>query len=79
MAVRAAYYVHKTCKKVNESKAGGKAKQNDLFALDINKMTRLHLLYIMYERARSNLKAKNLQCQNLNKILEIVLANYALK
>lgn len=42
-------------------------------------MTRMHLIYITYERARSNLEAKNLQCVNLKKILMTALANFALK
>ena len=39
----------------------------------------MHLIYITYERARSNLEAKNLQCVNMKKILMTALANFALK
>ena len=42
-------------------------------------MTRMHLIYIMYERARANLVSRNIKCQNLTKILMSVLANFALK
>ena len=42
-------------------------------------MTRLHLVYIIYERARSNLEKSNLKCQNLKKALYSALANFALK
>ena len=43
---------------VSESKAPSKTKQNDLFAIEVNRMTKLHLIYIMYERARARIKAK---------------------
>lgn len=79
MAVRSAYFVRKTVKKFNDSKDSSKAKQNDLFAIEVNKMTRLHLLYIIFERALLNLRSKNIECQNLKKTFDSVLANFALK
>ena len=42
-------------------------------------MTRIHLIYIMYERGRANIEAKNIQCASLKKIMMSVLANFALK
>ena len=42
-------------------------------------MTKLHLIYIMYERARSKLDARNVQDPNIKKIIMTVLANFALK
>ena len=62
-----------------ESKAPSKTKQNELFAIEVNKMTRTHLIYIMYERARTNLEAKKIKSANLKKIMYTVLANYAIK
>mmetsp|Transcript_27127 Transcript_27127/g.33702 ORF Transcript_27127/g.33702 Transcript_27127/m.33702 type:complete len:142 (+) Transcript_27127:1698-2123(+) len=42
-------------------------------------MTRTHLIYIIYERARKNIDAKNLSCANLKKIMMTQLANFGLK
>ena len=79
LAARAAYLVLKTEKKLAESTAPSKTKQNDLFAIDVNRMTRLHLIYIMYERARKNVESKAIKCANLRRTFYDVLANFALK
>lgn len=64
---------------LTESKAPSKTKQNELYAMDVNRMTRLHLVYIIYERARLNLEKKSFKCANLKKALYSALANFALK
>ena len=55
LATRAAFIVNTTHAILTESKAPSKTKQNDLFAMEVNRMTKLHLIYIMYERARAKL------------------------
>ena len=42
-------------------------------------MTKLHLVYIMYERARARIQAKQVQDSNINRVFMSVLANFALK
>lgn len=42
-------------------------------------MTKLHLIYIMYERARSKLNKKQIRDPHITKILTTVIANFALK
>ena len=46
---------------VSESTASSKAKQNELFALEVNRMTKLHLIYIMYSRARAKIAEKQIE------------------
>lgn len=79
LATRSAFYVFKVANMLTDSKAPTKTKQNELFAMEVNKMTRMHLIYIMYERARSNLYSRNMKCANLKKIMMSALANFALK
>ena len=61
------------------SKAPSKTKQNELFAMEVNKMTKMHLVYIMYERAKAKLQSKGIKDANVTKIFMTVLANFALK
>ena len=42
-------------------------------------MTKFHLVYIMYERARTKLNAKGIRDPSIKKAFMIVLANFALK
>ena len=55
LATRAAYFVRKVHQMLSESTAPSKTKQNDLFAIEVNRMTKLHLIYIMYSRARAKI------------------------
>ncbi len=59
LAVRAAYCLINLYKEMNESKAPKTVKNNDLFAIDVNQVTKFHLIYIIYERAMNNLDRKN--------------------
>lgn len=61
LATRAAFYVKKVHQMLSDSKAPSKTKQNDLFALEVNRMTKLHLIYIMYERVRAKLVSKQIK------------------
>ena len=69
----------KVYKQLNDSKAPSKVKQNELFAIEVNKMTRVHLIYIMYEHARANIEAKKIKCANLKRSFYTILANFAIK
>ncbi len=53
--MRAAYCLINLYKEMNESKAHKTVKNNDLFAIDVNQVTKFHLIYIIYERAMNNL------------------------
>ena len=62
---------------LTESKAPGKTKQNDLFALDVNRMAHNHLIYIIYESCVA--KLVGVRDPNVVKVFQNVLANFALK
>jgi len=48
LATRAAYYVHKTNKALKSSTASIKLQQNDLFAVQIQRMVKVHIQYLMF-------------------------------
>lgn len=79
LATRSAYLIKRTLTTLTESKAPSKTKQNELFAIEVNRMARTHIVYIMYERARNNIAKKNLKDENLKSVLNSLLANFALK
>jgi len=79
LATRAIVMILRVHKMLTESKAPSKTRQNELFAIDVNRMTRLHLTYIIYERARSNIEKSDMKCQNFKKALFSAIANFALK
>ena len=60
-----------------ESKASASKKQNDLFAIEVKNMTRMHLIYKMYELAREKLESAIAEGSNLKKNIHTVLANFA--
>ena len=64
---------------LSDSKAPSKTKQNDLFAMEVNRMTKLHLIYIMYERSRAKIASKKIKDSNINRTFMSIFANYALK
>ena len=79
LATNACYLVKKVYTMLSESKASSKTKQNELFAMDVNRMTKAHLIYICYERACKSLMAKKVADQNIKKAFMNLYANFALK
>ena len=77
LATRSVYLVQKVLGMLSESTAPSKTKQNDLFALDVNRMAHNHLIYICYERAAA--KFAKVQDPNVAKVFQDVLANFAIK
>ena len=77
LATRSVYLIQKLLGMLSQSKAPGKTKQNDLFAIDVNRMAHNHLIYIIYERAAA--KLVGVQDQNVVKVYQNVLANFAIK
>lgn len=64
---------------MSKSKASAVEKANDIFAIDVNHVTKLHLIYVMYERAKNNIDRKNVKDTNLKSTLMMCLANFAIK
>lgn len=64
---------------MSKSKASAVEKANDIFAIDVNDVTKLHLIYVMYERAKNNIDRKNVKDASLKQTLMTCLANFAIK
>ena len=79
MAIRAVMMVKKVATALATSKASAIAKTNDIFAVDVVKMARLHLAYVMYERSIKKFAAMNVQDANLRTHMMSAFANFALK
>ena len=77
LATRSVYLVQKVLGMLSESTAPSKTKQNELFAIDVNRMAHNHLIYIIYERAAAKLAGA--QDPNVIKVYQDVLANFAIK
>ena len=52
LCIRAAMAVREVTKLMNESTAHTKEKENEIFAIDIARMTRLHLIYVTFRMGR---------------------------
>ena len=79
LATRAAFVTMQVHTLLTESKEPSKTKQNELFAMEVNKMTKLHLIYIMYERANKKLLSMAPKDPNVIKTFITVFSNFALK
>lgn len=65
LARRAAHQVMMVFQMHKDSKASTSQKQNDLFAIEVKNMTRMHLIYKMYELGRANLESSIAGSSNL--------------
>jgi len=79
LATRSTFYASKVVQRIGKSKASMQEKQNTLFAIEVNRMTKLHLIYIMYERARATIASQQIQDANVRRVYMTILANFALK
>ena len=79
LATRAIYFTLRVYTMLTESDAPSKTKQNELFALEVNRMTNLHLIYKMYELSRKRITDLNLADKNITKIFMTAFACFGLK
>jgi hypothetical protein len=59
MAVNAAAQLRATYALLSDSKAPEKIKQNDLYADEVQRLTQLHLKYVMFQMARQRVDQNN--------------------
>ena len=78
LQVRAVYHQKSVAQKLANSTATTAAKHNDLFATDIAKMTKYHIIYIMFELTRKSLTEHSFKDTNCYKLVEILLKTFAL-
>ena len=55
LAVRSAFAITELDKIMNASDASSKEKLNEIFALDISRITRLHVIYMTFKLARERI------------------------
>ena len=79
LATRAAMIVKQVVTMIKESKEHKKIYENELYQIDISRMTRIHLVYIIFKLARARIESAKTSDQNCKKYLEIAIKVFALK
>jgi len=79
MATRAAYYVNLTNQLLKKSGASAKEKQNDLFALQVQRAVKVHIQYLMMLMAIEKIEQYQFKDKNIAPILEMCVKVFALK
>ena len=62
-----------------KTKAPTKTKTNELFALDVDKMVEMHMIYYMFLMTRERINNYKFKDANIKPLLEIVLKVFAVK
>ena len=79
LCVRAAIAVREVTKLMNESTAHIKEKENEIFAIDIARMTRLHFIYATLRMGRQRLDSHKFTDLNVKTYLILGLKVFALR
>jgi hypothetical protein len=79
LKVRSAFCLDSLYDAMHASKASQSEKTNDIFATDIIKMSKYHIIYTMFIFSRQQMAEYKFKDQNVLKILEILLKIVALK
>ena len=66
--MRAAYWVRKVVKAINESDQPSKVVINELYAQDITTMSKFHMLYLTYMMAKENVTKTNFTDPNVKAV-----------
>jgi hypothetical protein len=78
LKVRAAFHCEATYNLFENSSANSKAKDNELFATDVQKMTKYHLNYTMVMMCRETARAATFKDARIKPVLEILIRCHAL-
>jgi hypothetical protein len=79
MKVNAASQLRRTFGLLNASEAHEKVKQNELYAGEVQKLTQLHLKYVMFTMARQRVTEHKFTDPTIPAILLLLIRIYALK
>ena len=79
LTIRAVYHVQDVAKLISESKSSLKVWMNELFALDIEKMIRAHLIFLMFQSSRQLVSGYNFKDKRIVGVLELVNKMFAVK
>jgi hypothetical protein len=64
---------------MNTSQASSKTKENELFANDVQRLTKLHIKYVMFLMAGDRLKSSDIKDKKVRKMLVLLQKIFALK
>ena len=78
--MRAAYAVTEVHRLISSDETNPKnVKENEIYALDIARMTRVHMIYLTFKLAREKIASAQLNCPNIMNYLEACIKIFALK
>ena len=78
LKVRAAYHLETVDNLLSESKASKSEKFNELFATDVQHLSKAHISYIIYQMAKDGYDKKTWKDAGAQKIFHLCLVIYAL-
>jgi hypothetical protein len=79
LEVRAAYYIMQVSKGIKDANTEEKVWMNELIAIDIDKMARAHLIYLMYQLSVEVLSQHKFKDANIGRVLNLVCQLFAIK
>ena len=80
LAMRAAYEVTEVHKLISSDEANPKnVKENEIYALDIARMTRVHMIYLSFKLARERIETAQVNSPNILKYATVCIKIFALK
>lgn len=79
LATRALFNIDSTHRLLRDSQAPSKTKQNELFALENQKMARTHLIYTMFKMTKNRINSYKFNDGNVKVPLELILKVFATK
>lgn len=79
LSVRAAYYIKQTTELMNASTADRRTQNNDLFAIQTQRMMRAHIQYLMCLMARNFVDKHEFKDKALQPLMHLLIKIFALK
>jgi len=79
LAVRSAHSIREMRAQMKNNKQPKKVQENELFALDINHIVRLHLIYLSFRLAREKIASNTFRDAKIRTYLEAGVKIFALK
>ena len=64
---------------MSRNKDPANVQMNEKFAIKVNQLSKMHLIFIIYSRACSKLESQQVRDSKLKQVLMTVFANFALK
>lgn len=79
LAIRAAYKIHETRAMMKKSAAKQKTQESEIFAIEINQLVRMHLIYLGFKMSRERLNSRTIIDPKVKTYLEYGVKIFALK